>query len=303
MEYTVTNLDQSRGLWFRQFTFPAFQHLLFQKDIETPQSKVVAVGAYLDAKPVGLALARIHETDAQADFLSVYVEKSHRGQGLALKMGATLESTLKARGCASIRVEFENNRPMTASILGLLDKGGYSEPEACAMIGRCHDVRQTNIPFVKKNLLPAAYEILLWKEVPESEKERIRHESQENPWFPETLSPFNEIHIQEPDTCLGLRIRDSGEVIGWHITHRISNDTLRYTATFVRESVQHFGLGVSLIGEGIRRHIAHPDQELKKVTFITLMSMPKAVAFFTRHIRSHIEEFNESMQSIKRLGD
>ena len=301
MSFNINLLNNSKAVWFRGFTFPAFQHLLFRPELDSPTSMVVAMGAEQDGKPAGLALVTLHEDGKQAEFLSIFVDKSYRKQGLAIQMISHVEKELQNRHCDRVRLEYERGRPLALIVEGLINKCGYPEPTPYALIGRCNDIRTTDIRWAKKSILPSAYEIFPWSELTQEERESILSRQQQSPWYPDVLSPFKDERIMEPATSIGLRT--NGEVIGWHITHRISKDTLRYTATFVRDDLQRYGLGIALIAEAIRRHIAHKDPELKKVTFITLLIMDRAAVFFKRRMRPHLDELNESMQSIKILNE
>ncbi|MGK5094259.1 GNAT family N-acetyltransferase [Deltaproteobacteria bacterium TL4] len=300
MKYQFSILNTSKGYFFKNFTYPVYQSVLMRTDLGEPQTPVLAIGVLDKNKPIGLTIANIDKNEKKADLLSVFVEKAYRRQGLATQLIEAVEKALKEKGCEQFRADYETGRPITSTLEGLLGKTGFPKAKALALIGRCHDIRKTNIPWVEKIRVPSAFEIFPWTELKPEDKEKLERHKGDLLWYSETLSPFRDSAIFEPLTSVGLRHRQ--EVVGWHITHRIARDTIRYTAVFVRKDLQPFGLIFPLLGTSIRLQIENKDEFLKKITFMVFVENEGMSTFMKKRMKPHLDELNESMQSIKIIG-
>ena len=123
-------------------------------------------------------------------------------------------------------------------------------------------------------------------------------ESQERkPWFPDQLNPFQDEAFIEPLNSLGLRYK--GEIVGWMITHRTARDTIRYTAIYIREDLQEFGLAIPLLIESIKRQVGNEEDPVDKATFIAFMEMKAMVRFVRRYMAPYVDELNDSVETTR----
>jgi len=289
---------------YAEMTYPIYRPRLRLLDAGE-QSPVTAVGASLQGMPAGLALAELPEDDGgTAELLSVYTHPEHRRRGVATGMLDRMEGLLRRGGCGALRAVFEQGRPMTEAVHSLLRRRGFPPVRTRALIGRCSKSGIAKAPWLHEHLVPKAFGVFLWKDLPEGEKAALRESQEREPWFPEQLSPFQDEAVIEPLNSLGLRYR--GEIVGWMITHRTARDTIRYTAIFVRKDFQDFGLAIPLLIESIRRQIetggdpAEGDPA-EKATFVVHEPMRAMARFVRRHMAPYVDSLNDSVETIRVL--
>ena len=103
-----------------------------------------------------------------------------------------------------------------------------------------------------------------------------------NHWYPDILSPFTEEDIIEPINSL---------------THRISENTIRYTILFVKEELQSIGRGIALLARAIKLNLNHP--EINQGSFALLINNEKMAKFTERRLKPYLASFRQSFISSK----
>jgi len=245
--------QKQQALPYAEMTFPQFRSRLL--DVET-ETSLVAVAA-CDLSPAGLALAEIQPDDREATILSLFVEPPFRNKGIGTALLTRLESELVRRDVSQGELVFAGGKPTTPALKRVLHTCGWTQPQprmVLFQVGSGSAEKLLSAPLlVKKTTLPIGYEIFPWRDLTARERDRlVEHEHSGD--FPTYLSPFKEPEILEPLTSLGLRYRD--EVRGWLITHRIAPRTIRYTSLVVDPELPARGLGIRLVAEALRLHIA-----------------------------------------------
>ena len=81
------------------------------------------------------------------------------------------------------------------------------------------------------------------------------------------------------------------------ITHRISENTIRYTKLFVKEELQSIGRGITILGRAIKLHINHP--EVNQGSFTVEIENEKMVEFTERRLKPYLDSFRKSFISSK----
>jgi len=298
MAFQYARLSFSDAQLYWGMTYPLYGPRL-QLLRNGDQAPIVAIGANEQGKPVGLALAELLKGGETAELLSVYTHAAYRRRGIATAMLGLLEEWLAQRGCRGLRAIFERGRPMTNAIQGLLRKCQFPSVRKRALIGRCSKAGIEKAPWLDKYLLPSAFDLFLWKDLSEEEKGALKERQKIESWFPEQLNPFQDEAFVEPLNSLGLRYK--GEIVGWMITHRTARDTIRYTAVFIREDLQGFGLAIPLLIESIKRQVGSDKDPVEKATFIVFTEMQGMVQFVRRYMAPYIDELNDSVETTRIL--
>lgn len=299
MVYNFSCLNVFEIVPYQGMTYPFFYprlRMLGRQD----QSPILAVGAQFEGEPVGLALAEIGTEGEPAALLSIFTAVPHRRKGIATKLIDHVECELYRRRCKELKIIYEKGRLNTEPVEGLLQRCQFPPARVRALICRCNGDKLKEAPWLKKSLLPAVFEIFLWKDLSAREKQSIQDRQKNHLWYPEMLSPFKDEPIIEPLNSLGLRYK--GEVVGWQINHRIAKDTIRYTCMFVREDLQPYGLAFPLMIESIKRHVeSEVGQIASKATFVVPWEAQGMIQFVKSRMAPYIDEVNESVETTKRL--
>lgn len=293
--YNFSLLNPSETYLYDWMTYP-----LYRSRLQVNKLSFIAVKADVLDQPIGLALAEIEARRQTANLLSVYTITRHRRKGAAAGLIHHVESELRRCGCKTLKAVYETNRANTIAVEGMLRKCKFPEAKMRALVCRCYGDRLKQSPWMKKSLLPSAFEIFLWKDLTDNEKQSMKESRKRSPWYSEQLSPFNEEDIIEPLNSIGLRYK--GEVAGWMITHRIAEDTIRYTSIFVRDDLQKYGLSVPLLIESIKRHIkCYREIKADKATFVIPLGRTEMINFVKNRMSPYINEINKSVETVKTL--
>ncbi|MEQ8791035.1 MAG: GNAT family N-acetyltransferase [Pirellulaceae bacterium] len=249
--------DSDAALSYAGLTYPTYQPLLLGL---RGDARRLAVGAEHAGQPVGLALAVLGENEKHdapsAEIVSLFVAKSHRGQGIGGSLLAEIERRMAAAGVRNAAITYPSGERPTAGIERMLARQGWSTPKPRMHLLRLgpdthRTVRQAK--WLAPRPLPEGCSLFPWTTLSDEERDELLDEQRRSPWFPAYISPFREAQLEDESTSLGLRYR--GRVSGWMVTHRIQPDVLRYTSLFVRPEVPGRGVGLHLLREAITRHL------------------------------------------------
>jgi GNAT superfamily N-acetyltransferase len=298
--YSVRALSPVESVFFGGMTFESYRHLLAG---EPPGCRVVAVGAYHQDEPIGLALS-VFPADQGAEVLSLFCNEPHRRKGVGdALMAATLEQ-LRAAGCPSAFARYNTGLASAPAIERLLAKHGWSPPQMRMLLCKA-DEGVMKAPFFHPPLFAriqrsfAGAEIFPWPQLTEEDRQSILRRQAESPWIPEDLVPFRHEANLEPLNSIGLRIH--GEVVGWLITHRLSPTVIRYTCSYVRRDYAQHG-GILLL---YRRAIWDQYDNLPKGTYgiwTVPVSHKEMIEFVHRRMTPYLMSLCETRGAEKLLG-
>lgn len=215
-----------------RFTFPAYRELLSE-----PRSDVVGVVAWRSNAPIGLALARLRKWDSE--LLSLFVSKENRNRGIGTQLLAHLEECLAHIGIDSIRTTFMTGKPGSIALERVLEKSGWKAPQVRMLVIRCSLQKSWDAPWIRPRPLPPGTSIIPWENVSGEQKEQILRSQQSKPWIPDELVPTRK--EKDFDCATSLALREHDRIVGWLITHRLDEETLRFTCNFVRKDLQRRG--------------------------------------------------------------
>ena len=292
--YRILNPQDAQS--YEHMTSPIYRSRLRNRTFE--EKSILAIGAIIEKKPVGLVLTQIGSDD-NAEIISIFTQKDFRQQGIATDLIAYCLKALSEYKCQEVKTFYENNRTYSPWIESILKKLSFLPPKPYSLVCRCHGSKLRKAPWLQKSLLPAAFEIFPWSELAEAEKEKLRSCNAKSLCYPDLLTPFRETSIIEPLNSLGLRYKN--EVVGWQINHRVSVDTIRYTAMFVREDLQNFGLAIPLMSEAIRRQLYSGQFWLDRATFVVPFEMAAMIRFVHKHMMPYVDHVNECLEARKEL--
>ncbi len=276
---------------YQRLTYPRYSPVLDNLQ----DSRYIAISAEYNQEILGLAIGEIDYKQNIGQVLSLFVIPEYRRQGIGNELLIALETEIRGKNCQQIDLIYIPNKTVIA-LEKILQKNGWSEPKARMLIGLGERETIKNMPWLSLDQkLPPGYEIFPWRELTSKERKTIQELQKKSPWYPDILSPFSEEDIIEPINSLGLRYNH--QVVGWMITHRISENTIRYTALFVREELQSIGRGIALVARAIKLQINHP--EINQGSFTVLIENEKMVKFTERRFKPYLDSFRKSFISSK----
>lgn len=207
----------------------------------------IALAAINDDKPVGLLLATGEGGDSGvrlASLKSLFVEVEYRHKQIGTNLMIALENELRDSQCILASMIYQTDISNLREFEHILDKCMWSAP--FPLIYRYYfKGANFNPPWLSKNYhFPENFTLFFWSELTEKEKNELRR--RENQWnFPSEISPFiNEENIEYANS-LGLRVGD--RIIGWAITHRLDESTIRYSSLYIQPEYKFRGFSIQLL--------------------------------------------------------
>lgn len=235
---------------FEALTFPSLSRQAAAHTINEP---LLAACARRRGEMVGLGLAELSADGRAARLLSLFVRPADRRRGVAAALLSALAEAAGREGARRLEVAFRSDWPATATLERLLGRLGWTSPQPVMLLfkGTMDDIAAAR--WIRRCPPPPGYEIFPWAELRAHERRDLLARERSAPWYPRTLSPFQEEARLEPINSLGLR--HHGEVVGWIITHRLVADTIQYTTLFVRRDLRRLGRALPLLAEAVRRQM------------------------------------------------
>lgn len=248
--YKIELLNQQQAEEFKNMTYGRYKPFIaWMKNI---CGKLFPVGLYYKGRPAGLLLAIYLSSGKKADIMSIFIEKQHRGQKIAVKMLNFLAVKCREAEIKELSVFYFNDRSFVPVINNILDKCGFCAAEPEVFFCRC-DKSFANMPLIEYTNLPEGFETFDWKDFDPILKEKLRREWQNKDWFDERLSPFSDAKDMVGGLSLGLRKKD--QIAGWTICNYYGRDTIAYASVFIMPEFQGTALGIALQMISIRAHL------------------------------------------------
>lgn len=290
--YQLVNLDNPLAASFYEtFTFPVFRSRLY---LAQPQGTTVAVGANYNQKPIGLAMAEILP-DNQSKILSIFVDASHRNQGVGTVLINHLEKKLKQQSCQSIEIVYTTGKSTSIALEQVLKKNNWTAPQPRMLVCNC-DLTMLKAPWLqKKYSLPSEYSIFPWTEITQQERIKLQNQKQNETWIPDQLNPL--IHENNLETLNSLGLRYRNQIVGWVITHRLSPDTIRYTCSYIKPNLQRLGRILALYAESIK--LQTTDPEIINIVWTVPFIYSSNINFVKRRMKNYMNSIEESRESFK----
>jgi GNAT superfamily N-acetyltransferase len=289
-------------------TFPAYRHMLRLEPTqrhpgELEQRDVVPLGvaALMETTLVGLALAEAPRSAGAGapELLSLFVQPELRGRGIATDMLAQLESELLGRGFHTLDAVYMTGKPSLPALERVFAKRSWSPPKTRVVTLRFTPEEATHTPWWGRVRLGADYEIFPWTEMTPEGLEQIRQSDERSHWVAVGLEAWRHGRTAfDPVSSLGLRHR--GEVVGWVINHRVTEDLVRFTCSYMRPDLARRGRIMPLYTESIKRVAG---TSCRWCSFTTPIEYPQMVEFVKTRCAPYASFFGETRGTSKRLDD
>lgn len=214
----------------------------------TSDDTLIGVGVSLKNTPLGVVIAALNTILHSARILIFYINPQHLNKDAATNLMLHLFDHLKkhrATGCDFIYQKEDKQTPFLENIL----KHTYWTDPSPFMLRYFFNIETFNPNWLHKRYsYPSDIQEFFWKDL--SSQDRRSIEMQESQYhFPSFLSPFNDEHILDHQTSLG--VRNKSGVVGWILTHRVDSNTLRYSSFFIAKNFRDRQTTTKLLASAI----------------------------------------------------
>lgn len=256
----VEILSPAEAPGFQAMTFPAYRHLLaLQPCFRHPeenhprQIQPLAIGAWESGEPAGLLVAELPmESGADPELLSLFVTSERRREGIATALIERLEQEIEKRQFDKLLAVYMTGKPGIEAVERIFQKRRWQPPETRMVSVKFDLEKLAEAAWLRRYKLGPEYEIFPWVELGQDEREELRVSHEKLGWIAADLLPWDYENTEiEPLTSVGVRYK--GKVVGWVLNHRLSEDTIRYTCSFIHKGLGRLGKIVPLYGESFRR--------------------------------------------------
>jgi len=271
---------------FAAFTFPRYREML-----DRPGEPRLAVGAWLDGKPAGLALALWEPDSPQVRLLSLMVDADARRRSIGTQLLQRCEELAAATGSPRVATYFSSILPCADAFHATLAAAGWSAPKPLELRCACQAGALGDAiaawPAMRARLaMEGGVAFKPWGErTPAEEGEVADLAAAED--CPSGLTPSRWHDDMEAEHS--LLMLQSGRVVGWILARRepsadpdpLAPPTLFVLAAYIRRELWRSGLLVLSYHFIVRQH-AERFGDAAEVRFSTSHDYPGMMALTRR---------------------
>lgn len=280
-------IDEKTRRLFENLTEPQFQCCLrSEQPFGIDNTTIVAIGATVEGQPVGLVLATVFRALRVAEIHSLFVTEEYRNRKIGTRLLTTLQKELASENCYLVTFLYSEESSSTPFLEHILKELHWSESRLFSVQCR-FDGRTFNPKWISREYkFPEGFQVFPWKELTQQDRDFLTRRMQQKA-IPMTVNPFHNEESIEYMNSLGLRYR--GEVIGWMITHKQDEETIKYSSLYIVREFLKQGPAIFLLSEAIRKQIQSPipwailevnisQTELSWLQFIKKRLFPHAIS-------------------------
>ena len=247
----ITN--PSEALKYQKLTFPKYISLL--KDCNQPNVYIFGAVYIYNKRKLSVALiVCINNTYNYfiSELISIFVVTKYRRLGIGTKLFNTLRSVLRTVDCRQITTTFMDNLKETKQFVNWLKKQSWEKPIKKMDLFRAETESLKNAEwFYLFQKLPNAYSIINWAKLTIDQRNNLLFKiNNKSDSIPNDLNPFNFERIGHDgakaynELCFALIYND--EIVGWHISHLINKESIRFSCSYILSKIQNQMLLLSL---------------------------------------------------------
>ncbi len=307
MKVEYRALDATFAEQVRPWTFPAYRHLLdFRPTVRMDgldRRTIAARGvvALEDGKPRGALLGCVPDASDTLglpnppEILSLYVERATRGRGLGAGLVAEFERSVAAAGFGHVEAVYMTGPKEIEFVERILARRGWAPPAPRMLVLKATLAQFKKTPWCGRLEAPAGFELFPWSQIGAGEMACLKASQERSPWIPTDLLPWR--HSALDASSVG--IRHKGEVVGWVLNHRLSDEVVRFTCSFVRADLARRARIIPAYSEALR---LVEEAGYRRLTFTVPMRHPQMVAFARRWCAPWCESQVETRGSSKSIA-
>lgn len=257
------------------------KHLIFP-DVTRKEGrinkKLIGSLVSLDGTAVGLLLCIPDQNFKHVRLMSLRVASDHEGKGLGTKLMSSLLEYLEKNEYENAEIFFHEHWEGQVPLNKILKNTQWEQPEIDQRIilGKAADC----MPLYDGNdrSLPEGYSFFPWGALQPADLTLIKSKFEKEVELQGGLWPFFYEDIIENWNSIALKYKK--EVVGWLVTHRITEQTVEFTSLFLSEGHRSFKLAHLLMGEAIYRQVA---SGIPQFTFSAKADNPTMTKFVIRN--------------------
>jgi GNAT superfamily N-acetyltransferase len=230
---------------FEAFTFPRYRSMLTQDSED--QRQRLAVGAWLDGAPVGLAFLSRPFGENERELLSIMVSNGARRRGIGNALLAFTEELARDTGTRRLRAFHSTRLLALPAYEAFMRQAGWSPPEEHhhRLAGKARWALQASsewAPFLNR-LRGQGFSTSLWSDLTPSDREDIAalvagQVTDADPLF----DPLLHEERRGALPALSLLLRQKGRVVGWLLgANGPLPGVFHYSNGYVAPSLQRAG--------------------------------------------------------------
>ena len=263
--------------------------------IDTTDS-TFAIGAAIFKKPVGMVLALVNQPSYRGTIESLYVVNNYRDQGIGTTLMRMIEEQLAQKGCKELQLNYRKPDDVEDDVIErIIRKGGWEKPKDVNTLFKLKDWQKVLDASWANVRMPSSCQVFRWCDLGNEDMRRLKEDEKRVSNEEEYFSPFVEADF-DSDSSLGLRY--NGQVIGWMITRRLSQDVIAFSNLYVKKDFQGRIFGPLILAESIR--IAH-DNKIPKAIFVVRNANKRMLGLSNRHLKKFSYEIRLGYNSVKIL--
>jgi uncharacterized protein (TIGR03032 family) len=276
------NPELSAAVILHHYAHLIYPPLSFQMRQEHQPPHFIAAAASVQNQVVGLALAQPQpQAMGGARLISLAVAEEHRRRGVATRLLAHMERSLAERDFAHLDLVYTQEWKSLPIVEHMLAQNGWLPPQTkiYRYKGNVSSLVEAKWLYDERAHLPPGYELFDWVTLTKEERNALERRLQVEE-IQAAFSPFQGERFIEPLNSLGLRC--AGEVVGWVVTLRSSQDNIEYASLFVMPEHRARDLALSLLGAALRRQV---ESEVPYAIFQVEADNRGMLAFTQRYLR------------------
>ncbi|MEM9771126.1 MAG: GNAT family N-acetyltransferase, partial [Cyanobacteria bacterium P01_D01_bin.73] len=257
------------------------------------QGEIFGISASFSESIIGLAIAEVMP-DNIANLISLFVQTPYRNKGIGTRLLTYSMKESRQQECEAIQLNYHATES-TLALERILEKLRCQKPKTQFFLGRATIANFVENPSKGRVHLPPESQVFPWTGLTKAEGETIKSIG-ESGAYPSEVCPFGNDPRLESTTSLGIRYNES--VVGWLVTHRVSEDTIRYTHWWTLEPYRSQGWSIALLAAALDRQIA---ANIPYATFAVSAKEKPMVRFFQRRMMPYLDYTSESKTLLQPL--
>jgi GNAT superfamily N-acetyltransferase len=257
----------------------------------------ICVGARIFGVPAGFGrLSFRNENTVVLSYL--FVSPKYRRKGLGKKILDKLMKNEFVKDFSDICVEYRMEKGKINSVDCFLAELGFNNKRIVSVICRT-DFRILDAEWFRSVRIPENFRIVKWSELDSSLKEKLKQDPERHDWENLRLSPFSQ-DCRDYFDLNSIAILDGDNIIGWNITTKINEKTVRYSNLYVRPKYTKLGYSIALLHKAISIQKKYrPDMDCG--LWCAWAENRQMVNFITRRMSPHVDYIKYEYRREKKI--
>ncbi|MFC5469191.1 GNAT family N-acetyltransferase [Cohnella suwonensis] len=244
--YSFVRLNNEQLSSYAELTFPSLREELLS---ESREPSVIAIGAMLFGKPIGLVWGKYWARYGYGQIKTIFVIDKYRRRGIGGSLLREMELAFEQLGCKEMRFDYRHDQARSLIWERLFQQTDWSHTYGSLHTFTVSVSQLMELEWVRRQRLPERFSFMTWSELKAEEQAFI--EAGKDVWYPASMTPLHKETSKTVNLSVGLRY--GADIIGWMIIHEHDEDTVIGDRMYVRQPFQAQGRAVSAMIEAVRR--------------------------------------------------